>query len=234
MRRTLTILLVLAILSGPVRAAEGEKWVALTFDDGPSGELTKRLLEGLAVRGVKATFFVCGYRVADYPEALRQIAAEGHEIGLHSDKHDYMQNMGYDAVVDDLTRCREAVLDCCGAKARLFRPPGGLYSETVLRASDAMGLSVILWSVDPEDWDAKKAASVLPTIRKEVFPGSIILMHDLHGSSIDAALTAIDELTAQGYRFCTVSELAEKSGTALRPGEVYSSFRTVDESAKNR
>ena len=63
MRRTLTILLVLAILSGPVRAAEGEKWVALTFDDGPSGELTKRLLEGLAVRGVKATFFVCGYRV---------------------------------------------------------------------------------------------------------------------------------------------------------------------------
>ena len=97
-----------------------------------------------------------------------------------------------------------------------------------------MDLSLILWSVDPEDWDAKKAASVLPTIRKEVFPGSVILMHDLHESSVDAALTAIDELRAQGYRFCTVSELAEKSGTALRPGEIYSSFRPVDESAKNR
>lgn len=82
-----------------------------------------------------------------------------------------------------------------------------------------MDLSLILWSVDPEDWDAKKAASVLPTIRKEVFPGSIILMHDLHESSVDAALTAIDELRAQGYRFCTVSELAEKSGTALRPAK---------------
>lgn len=234
MRRIWAMVLALALLVAPVRAAEDEKWVALTFDDGPSGALTERLLDGLAARDVKATFFVCGYRVAEYPEALQRIAAEGHEIGLHSDKHDYMQNMGYDAVVDDLTRCREAVLDCCGAKARLFRPPGGLYSETVLRASSELDLSVILWSVDPEDWDAKKAASVLPTIRKEVFPGSIILMHDLHGSSIDAALTAIDELRAQGYRFCTVSELAEKSGTALRPGEVYSSFRTVDETGKNK
>ena len=80
----------------------------------------------------------------------------------------------------------------------------------------------------------EKAASVLPTIRKEVFPGSVILMHDLHESSVDAALTAIDELRAQGYRFCTVSELAEKSGTPLQPGEIYSSFRPVDESQKNR
>ena len=228
------MVLALALLAAPVQASEEEKWAALTFDDGPSGALTERLLDGLAARGVKATFFVCGYRVAEYPEALRRIAAEGHEIGLHSEKHDYMQKMGYEAVLDDLTRCREAVLDCCGAQARLFRPPGGLYSETVLRASSELDLSVILWSVDPEDWDAKKAASVLPTIRKEVFPGSIILMHDLHGSSIDAALTAIDELRAQGYRFCTVSELAEKSGTALRPGEIYSSFRPVDESQKNR
>lgn len=234
MRRIWAMVLALALLVAPVRAAEDEKWVALTFDDGPSGALTERLLDGLAARDVKATFFVCGYRVAEYPEALRRIAAEGHEIGLHSEKHDYMQKMGYEAVLDDLTRCREAVLDCCGAQARLFRPPGGLYSETVLRVSSELDLSVILWSVDPEDWDAKKAASVLPTIRKEVFPGSIILMHDLHGSSIDAALTAIDELTAQGYRFCTVSELAEKSGTALRPGEVYSSFRTVDETGKNK
>ena len=234
MRRIWAMVLALALLAAPVRAAEEEKWVALTFDDGPSGALTERLLDGLAARGVKATFFVCGYRVAEYPEALRRIAAEGHEIGLHSEKHDYMQKMGYEAVLDDLTRCRAEVAECCGAQARLFRPPGGLYSETVLRASSELDLSVILWSVDPEDWDAKKAASVLPTIRKEVFPGSIILMHDLHESSVDAALTAIDELRAQGYRFCTVSELAEKSGTALRAGEVYSSFRTVDETGKNK
>lgn len=97
-----------------------------------------------------------------------------------------------------------------------------------------MDLSLILWSVDPEDWDAKKAASVLPTIRKEVFPGSIILMHDLHESSVDAALTAIDELRAQGlsllYRLGAGGE--ERNGAAA--GEIYSSFRPVDESQKNR
>ena len=233
MRRIWSILLILALLAAPVRAADAEKWVALTFDDGPSGALTGRLLDGLAERNVRATFFVCGYRVAQYPEALRRIAAEGHEIGLHSDKHDYMQKMGHAAVLDDLTRCRAAVAECCGAEARLFRPPGGLYSEAVLRASGELGLSVILWSVDPEDWDAAKAAAVLPTIRREVFPGSVILMHDLHESSVDAALTAIDELNAQGYRFCTVSELAAHTGTPLQPGEVYSSFRPVDESGKS-
>lgn len=233
MRRMCAIILALALLAAPVRAAEAEKWVALTFDDGPSGALTERLLDGLAARQVQATFFVCGYRVADYPDALRHIAAGGHEIGLHSDRHDYMQKMDYEAVLDDLTRCRAAVADCCGVQARLFRPPGGLYSQTVLRASGDLGLSVILWSVDPEDWDARKAASVLPTIRREVFPGSVILMHDLHESSVDAALEAIDELRAQGYQFCTVSELAEKNGTALCAGAVYSSFRAVDESGKN-
>ena len=233
MRRIWSFLLALAVLALPVGAADAEKWVALTFDDGPSGALTGRLLDGLAERDVKATFFVCGYRVAEYPEALRRIAAEGHEIGLHSDRHDYMQKMGYAAVLDDLTRCRAEVAECCGAEVRLFRPPGGLYSETVLRASGELGLSVILWSVDPEDWDAAKAATVLPTIRREVFPGSVILMHDLHESSVDAALTAVDELRAQGYRFCTVSELAAHAGTPLRAGNVYSSFPAVDESGKS-
>lgn len=233
MRRIWSILLALLILAAPVRAADAEKWVALTFDDGPNGALTGRLLDGLAERDVKVTFFVCGYRVAEYPAALRRIAAEGHEIGLHSEKHDYMQKMDYEAVLDDLTRCRAEVAECCGTQARLFRPPGGLYSEAVLRASGELGLSVILWSVDPEDWDAAKAATVLPTIRREVFPGSVILMHDLHESSVDAALTAIDELRAQGYRFCTVSELAAHAGTPLRAGNVYSSFPAVDESGKS-
>ena len=234
MRRIWGVLLCLAVLALPVRAADAEKYVALTFDDGPSGELTERLLDGLSARGVHATFFVCGYRVAQYPQALRDIAACGHEIGLHSSNHDYMQNMRYAEVRDDLTACRKAVSDCCGAEARLFRPPGGLYSEALLRASADLGLSVVLWSVDPEDWDAKKAASVLPTIRKEVFPGSVILMHDLHESSVDAALTAVDELQAQGYRFCTVSELAEETGTVLLPGALYTAFRPVDETGKSR
>ena len=228
MRRIWSILLALLILAAPVRAAEDEKWVALTFDDGPSGALTERLLDGLAARDVKATFFVCGYRVAEYPAALRRIAAEGHEIGLHSEKHDYMQKMDYEAVLDDLTRCRAEVAECCGTQARLFRPPGGLYGDTLLRAAKDAGLSVVLWSVDPCDWNEAAWDGVLPTVLSEAHDGRIILMHDLSAHSVTCALQAVDRLQAQGYTFCTVSELAALRGTALLPGEVYTGFPPLD------
>ena len=228
MRRIWSILLALLILAAPVRAAEDEKWVALTFDDGPSGALTERLLDGLAARDVKATFFVCGYRVAEYPAALRRIAAEGHEIGLHSEKHDYMQKMDYEAVLDDLTRCRAEVAECCGTQARLFRPPGGLYGDTLLRAAKDAGLSVILWSVDPCDWNEAAWDGVLPTVLSEAHDGRIILMHDLSAHSVTCALQAVDRLQARGYTFCTVSELAALRGTALLPGEVYTGFPPLD------
>ena len=94
MKKLFCLLAVLALLAQPLRAAEEPKcYLALTFDDGPSGELTERLLEGLAERQVHATFFVCGYRIAEFPDTLSHIAAAGHEIGLHSSNHDYMQKM---------------------------------------------------------------------------------------------------------------------------------------------
>ena len=100
--------------------------IALTFDDGPSGELTEALLDGLRARGVRATFFVCAYRVAQFPQTLCRAAQEGHEIGLHSCCHDYMQNMCRDEAYNDLVSCAQAVTECCGLAPRLFRPPGGL------------------------------------------------------------------------------------------------------------
>ena len=81
------------------------------------------------------TFFVCGYRVEEFPDTLRHIAAGGHEIGLHSSRHDYMQKMDYAAALQDLTSCMQTVEDCCGVRARLFRPPGGLYSDALLQAA---------------------------------------------------------------------------------------------------
>ena len=125
MKRLLCLLAALAVLLPRGHAAE-PRCVALTFDDGPSGELTEQLLEGLAARQVRVTFFVCGYRVEEFPDTLRHIAAGGHEIGLHSSRHDYMQKMDYAAALQDLTSCMQTVEDCCGVRARLFRPPGGL------------------------------------------------------------------------------------------------------------
>lgn len=136
MKKLFCLLAALALLAQPLRAAEEPKcYLALTFDDGPSGELTERLLEGLAERQVHATFFVCGYRIAEFPDTLSHIAAAGHEIGLHSSNHDYMQKMDYGTALRDLTGCAKAVEDACGVRAQLFRPPGGLYGDTLLRAA---------------------------------------------------------------------------------------------------
>ena len=229
MKRLFCLLSALALLLQPVHAAQPpQRYLALTFDDGPSGELTEQLLEGLAARQVRATFFVCGYRVEEFPDTLRHIAAGGHEIGLHSSRHDYMQKMDYAAALQDLTSCMQTVEDCCGVRARLFRPPGGLYSDALLQAAKDADLSVILWSVDPCDWDEAAWDGVLPTVLSEAHDGRIILMHDLSAHSVTCALQAIDRLMAQGYDFCTVSQLAQLRGTALAPGEVYTGFPPKD------
>ena len=124
MKKLFCLLAALALLAQPLRAAEEPKrYLALTFDDGPSGELTERLLEGLAERQVHATSFVCGYRIAEFPDTLSHIAAAGHEIGLHSSNHDYMQKMDYGTAMSDLTGCAKAVENACGVRARLFRHP---------------------------------------------------------------------------------------------------------------
>lgn len=164
----------------------------------------------------------------EFPDTLRHIAAGGHEIGLHSSRHDYMQKMDYAAALQDLTSCMQTVEDCCGVRARLFRPPGGLYSDTLLQAAKDADLSVILWSVDPCDWDEAAWDGVLPTVLSEAHDGRIILMHDLSAHSVTCALQAIDRLMAQGYEFCTVSQLAQLRGTALAPGEVYTGFPPKD------
>ena len=211
MKKLLCLLAVLALLARPLRAeAAPQRYLALTFDDGPSGELTEQLLEGLAERQVHATFFVCAYRIAQFPDTLSHIAAAGHEIGLHSSNHDYMQKMDYETALSDLTRCAKAVEDACG-----------------VQAEDA-GLSVVLWSVDPCDWNEAAWDGVLPTVLSEAHDGRIILMHDLSAHSVTCALQAIDRLQARGYTFCTVSELAALRGTALLPGEVYTGFPPLD------
>lgn len=229
MKKLICLLAALTLLLRPLRAApEPARYLALTFDDGPSGELTERLLEGLAERKVRVTFFVCGYRVKEFPDTLAHIAAGGHEIGLHSSSHAYMHRMDYETAAQDLADCMQTVETHCGVRARLFRPPGGLYGDTLLRAAKDAGLSVILWSVDPCDWDETAWDGVLPTVLSQAHDGRIILMHDLSEHSVRCALQAVDRLKMQGYTFCTVSELAQIRGVTLSAGEVYTCFPPQD------
>lgn len=224
MRRFLALLLVFALIL-PVSASNGPKgYVALTFDDGPSGEITERLLKGLKERNVKATFFVCCYRMDQYPETLTAIAQDGHEIGLHSCCHQYMNKMTAEEIAADMDACAVALAESTGLSARLFRPPGGLYNDALLEEAEKAGFSILLWSVDPQDWDPKRQGKVVPYLESHTGAGDIVLLHDLYPSSVDAALQLIDRLQAQGYEFCTVSELAEIYGTELEPGKIYRKF----------
>ncbi|CAH0542125.1 hypothetical protein [Oscillospiraceae bacterium] len=230
MKRLLAVLTAISLVfscapsveAGNTKEAAG--YIALTFDDGPSGAITEKLLDGLAARNVKATFFLCGYRIETFPEIAQRMAEEGHELGLHSNRHDYMQHMTKEEALDDLAECQSILTESTGVSARLFRPPGGLYSQALLAASRELGLSVVFWSVDPHDWDKEKSSQVLPYLLSHASAGDIILMHDLTEHSVSAALSFIDTMYAKGYEFCTVSELAALSGETLSPGTYYNRF----------
>ncbi len=221
MRRVFLLLLCLSLLMLPVRA-EDRPCVALTFDDGPSGRFTRRLLEGLEQRQVKATFLLCGYRMAEDGKTTRQIFEAGHEIGLHGYSHKNMAKMSEKAA-------RKEILDTLallppGCTPAFLRPPGGNSSPALRSAAENAGFALLGWSVDPRDWAVKDAQAVQTAVLTDVKDGDIILLHDMSDSSVDAALSIVSQLKDQGFRFVTVSELAKSRGVFLEPGEEYTRF----------
>ena len=223
MRKLGLCILILSLLILPARGAEKPKLVALTFDDGPSGRFTRRLLEGLAQRQVPATFLLCGYRIKDYPQLTRRIMDEGHEIGLHGYSHDNMGKMTVQAVLEEI----EATLALLpqGCQPVFLRPPGGICGDGVIQAAKEANLSLLLWSVDPKDWKVLDAPTVTAAVIDQVQSGDVILLHDMTDSSVDAAFAIIDRLQKQGFTFVTVSQLATLRGYNLHPGQVYEQFR---------
>ena len=222
MRRICSLVLVLVLLALPVRAETATKYAALTFDDGPSGRFTAKLLEGLAARNVHATFFLCGYRLENYGNLAVQIRHQGHEIGLHGYSHDSMAEMSGSQLARELEDTLALLPDGC--VVNLMRPPGGQANQTVSDTAKAANLSVISWSVDPKDWATNDTDLILRRLLEQTEDGDVILLHDMSDSSVDAALALVDALTAQGYKFLTVSQLAMLRLKQLKPGESYSAF----------
>lgn len=218
MRRFVAGLILAGFLSLPVSAAEAGKYVALTFDDGPSGKYTEKLLDGLYGRGVKATFLLCGYRIAQYPELTQRIFDEGHEIGYHGYSHDSMQTMSRRRIAQELIQTRDLLPEDCDPV--LFRPPGGIITDGVRQVAQARQLTLLSWSVDPRDWEGAASAVIEAAVLETVKDGDIILLHDMSFRSVRAALDIVDALEDRGYRFVTVSELARHRRVRLKPGEV--------------
>ena len=222
MRRFLAGILILSMLALPVRAAEGKKYVALTFDDGPSGIFTEKLLEGLAFRGARATFLLCGYRMEQFPELTQRIFSEGHEIGYHGFSHDPMQAMSRRTIGQELIDSQNLLPEDCDPV--FFRPPGGFVTDGVRQVAQVRQLALLSWSVDPRDWEHKTSDQIEAAVLKTVKDGDIILLHDMTMNSVQAALNIVDALQEQGYRFVTASELARLRKVRIKPGEVYQKF----------
>lgn len=221
LRRLLCLFLCLPFLVLPVQA-KTTKYVALTFDDGPSGRYTRTLLDGLSRRGVKATFFLCGYRMKEYPALTRRIHAEGHEIGLHGYSHSSMKQMDQHTLERELNDTM-ALLPA-GCRPLFLRPPGGESSQTVQQVAQQMNLGILSWSVDPRDWATNDAAAITASVTANIRIGDVILLHDMSESSVEAAFSIIDGLKKQGFVFVTAKELARLNGYAIEPGKLYRSF----------
>ncbi|MEU8359505.1 polysaccharide deacetylase family protein [Nonomuraea sp. NPDC048882] len=194
------------------------KCVALTFDDGP-GEHTGRLLDMLSTRDVKATFFVIGQMVAADKggHTVRRIVGDGHEIGNHSWSHPALSELPHEAVKRELKHTEDIVQRLTGVRMRVMRPPYGATDEAVAAETRREGLAQILWSVDTLDWRDRESATVVKRA-SQAKPGSIVLLHDIHRTTVDAVPEMLDRLGRKGYTFVTVSELY---GRTPAPGRKY-------------
>ncbi len=197
-----------------------DKVVALTFDDGPHASLTPRLLDILKKYDAKATFFMLGTNARLYPNVVRRVAAEGHEIGSHSNTHPLLSKCGQGKLVSELDAAESAIVAACGKRPSVMRPPyGGMTAKQRQFVNQKYNYHIVLWDVDPLDWKRPGPAVVAQRLIKGARPGSILLSHDIHAGTIDAMETAIGTLKAQGYRFVTVSELIAEATAAANAAQ---------------
>ncbi len=198
-------------------AGRGSKQIALTYDDGPNGPYTLRLLEVLAKHEVHATFFMIGRYVRENPEIVRRVAAAGHVIGNHTFSHPLLIFKSDVQTREELVRCREALFDSVGEHSSLFRPPFGGRRPATLRIAGELGMKTVMWNVTGYDWNAPPAAKIEAKVGRRVRGESIVLLHDggHRGMGADRAQTVIatDNLIRQykdeGYEFVTVAEMME-------------------------
>lgn len=197
------------------------KQVALTFDDGPS-IYTDRLLDFLKEHDIKVTFFLVANRITYFKDETIREVQEGHEIGYHSFAHDIQTGLSSERITSDFVKSNQTLKELTGAEFTLWRTPGGAYNQRVLNAVE---LPHILWSLDTLDWQSLNAKKVCSKILM-AGDGSIVLIHDLHKTSVEGAIMAMEQMIEGDYEFVTVTELLSRDGTPPENSVNYNSGRS--------
>ena len=198
---------------GIVRRAPlpGSAVVALTFDDGPWPGQTERVLAVLEQKSVPATFFMLGHRVKQSGALARAGVDAGHTVGNHTDRHPPHDRIEIQHAEREIVSTSDVIAGATGARPRWFRPPGGRLDERSRAIVERSGMSVALWTADPQDWrEATSAEEITQRVVSAVRPGAVVLLHDGGGDQsamIEALPSIIDELRARGYEFVTLDEM---------------------------
>ena len=193
------------------------KQVAITFDDGPSNQTT-RLLDFLKENDIRVTFFLVGNRMTSFSTNVKREAAEGHEIGYHSYSHAMQTGLSSERITSDFEKSDKILYEMTGKHFTVWRTPGGDYNT---RVTNAVPLPHIMWSVDTLDWSNRNTSSVYYSVINNSKDGSIVLMHDLYGTTVDGSIMAMKEMLAGDYEFVTVTELLSRNGTPPQNSATY-------------
>lgn len=193
---------------------KGEKKVAITFDSAWGDEDAQEIRDILNKYEVKVTFFMVGDWMRKYPELVKQLAADGHDMANHSNKHPHVTQMSKEAVKEDLMAAHEEIKNLTGTNCNLYRPPYGEYNNAVLEAAKECGYHTIQWDVDSLDWKGYDAATLVNKVvgHKHLGDGSIILLHNGAKHTAEALPKIIEGLKEKGFEIVPVSKLIYTEG----------------------
>ena len=188
------------------------KKIAITFDDGPNPEFTPKVLQLLAEYNAKASFFCIGNTIKKHPELLRQIHANGHEIGNHSFTHHYTIDFkSTESWLEEIKKTDQAIFKIIGAKPNLFRPPFGVTTPHLAKAIQVTGHQVIGWNIRPFDVALKNPKTILKRILNQVKPGAVVLLHDKHERIAFILEQLLQFLQKNDYEMVTINDLINET-----------------------
>lgn len=206
----------------PSEIDKNKKMIAITFDDGPHLENTDKVLDIFSKYNAKATFFMLGENVEKYPDVVKRVNDAGHEIGIHTWSHKELTKLSSEDIVNEVNKTANAIENITGKRPTLVRPPYGSVNDKV---RNAINNPLILWNIDSLDWKSRDKNKIVPLVLNNIQDGDIVLLHDIHSTTVPAVEEIIKYLVENDYQIITVTEMLNSKGYDLTNTRVFYSAR---------